>query len=90
MAMQRRYRQRQPVRGYTLRSRRGKVLYVGTTNNPRRRAVEHRRSGKDGRMQVETLGLPRGFRRWEARTLARHRQQNKNRNPRYNKTRTGS
>ena len=79
------------VKGYTLRSRRGKVVYVGTTNNPRRRAVEHQKSGKYGHMQVETPGMPRGLaRRWEAARLERHRRQHKGRNPRYNKTRTGS
>ena len=96
MARRRHYRQwgskrRRAVRGYTLRNRRGKVLYVGTTNNPRRRSVEHKKSGKRGRMKVETVGMPRGLaRRWEAGRLARHRRQNKGRNPRYNKTRSGS
>ena len=79
------------MKGYTLRNRRGKVVYVGITNNPERRVIEHRRSGKNGRMKIETVGMPRGLaRRWEAGKLALHRQQNKNRNPRYNKTRSGS
>ncbi|MCQ3812530.1 MAG: GIY-YIG nuclease family protein [Acidimicrobiia bacterium] len=61
--MARRWRtgRRRSVRGYTMRNRRGKVVYVGTTNNPRRRAVEHQKSGKYGHTQVETVGMIRGF-----------------------------
>ena len=79
-----------PVRGYTLRSRRGRVKYVGITNNPRRRAAQHRRSGKRGKMRVETGPLSRRrARRWEGARLARHRRKTGGRNPRYNKTRDG-
>ena len=42
------------VRGYTLRGRNGKINYVGTTNNPGRRAGEHKSDGKSGRLQTET------------------------------------
>ena len=48
-------------RGYTLRGRNGKINYVGTTNNPGRRAGEHKSNGKTGRLQTET-GLCRGER----------------------------
>ena len=34
------------VRGYTLRGKNGKIDYVGTTNNPGRRAGEHKSEGK--------------------------------------------
>ena len=78
------------VRGYTLRDRWGRVKYVGITNNPRRRASEHRRSGKRGEMRVETGSLSReGARRWERARLAGHRKRAGGKNPRYNKTRDG-
>lgn len=79
------------MKGYTLRNRRGRVVYVGISNNPRRRAAQHKKSGKRGRMKVETVGMPRVIaRRWEAARLKRHRRDNRGRNPRYNKTRSGS
>ena len=34
------------VRGYTLRDSKGRIKYVGVTNNPRRRAAEHRAGRK--------------------------------------------
>ena len=78
------------MRGYVIRGRGGRTNYVGITNNPRRRAAEHRRSGKRGRLQVVTGGMPRGkARRWEATKLARFRKSNRGRNPTYNKTRSG-
>ena len=78
------------MRGYTIRGAGGRVKYVGITNNPSRRAAEHRRSGKRGRLQVETGGMSRGSaRRWEGAKLARFRKRNKGLNPRYNKTRSG-
>ena len=53
------------LRGYTIRGRGGRVKYVGITNNPSRRAAQHRRSGKRGQLRVETGGLSRGkARRW--------------------------
>ena len=81
---------RRPVRGYTLRDRRGRVTYVGITNNPRRRASQHRSSGKRGRLRVETGAMSRGTaRRWEGARLSGYRSRNRGRNPRYNKTRSG-
>ena len=81
---------RRPVRGYTIRGRSGKVKYVGITNNPGRRAVQHRRSGKRGQLQVETSGMSRGkARRWEGTRLARFRKSDRGRNPTYNKTTSG-
>ena len=63
---------------------------MGVTNNPRRRASEHRRSGKRGKLRVETGSLSRkGARRWEGARLARHRKKTGGKNPRYNKTRDG-
>lgn len=78
------------MRGYTIRGKGGRVKYVGITNNPRRRATQHRRSGKRGRLQVETGGMSRGkARRWEGTRLARFRKSNRGKNPNYNKTRSG-
>ena len=78
------------VRGYTLRDSKGRIKYVGVTNNPRRRAAEHRRDGKRGKLKVETRPMPRGFaRHWEKRKLARHRKTHRGRNPVHNKTRSG-
>ena len=78
------------VRGYTLRGRGGRVNYVGISNNPRSRAVQHRRAGKSGRLRVETGGMSRkSARRWEGTRLAGHRRRHDGKNPRYNKTRSG-
>ena len=78
------------MQGYTIRGRGGRVKYVGITNNPRRRASQHRREGKRGRLQVETGGMSRRqARRWEGGRLARFRKSNRGRNPTYNKTRSG-
>ena len=78
------------VRGYTLRDSKGRIKYVGVTNNPRRRAAEHKRDGKRGKLKVETRRMPRGFARyWEKRKLARHRKTHRGRNPVHNKTRSG-
>jgi len=78
------------VRGYTLRGKGGRINYVGITNNPRRRAAQHRSSGKRGRLRVETGAMSRGAaRRWEGARLAGYRNRNRGRNPRYNKTRSG-
>ena len=76
--------------GYTLRGKGGRTNYVGITNNPSRRAAQHRRAGKRGRLKVETGGMSRGkARRWEGAKLARFRKSNRGRNPTYNKTRSG-
>ena len=78
------------MRGYTIRGRGGRVKYVGITSSPRRRAVEHRHSGKRGRLKVETGGMSRQkARRWEGARLARFRKSNRGRNPTYNKTKSG-
>lgn len=62
------------VRGYTLRGRNGRVRYVGVTNSPIRRAAQHRRSGKTGKMKVETRSLSRTEAlSWERRRLAAYR-----------------
>lgn len=77
---------------YAIKDRRGKSTYYGTTNNPRRRAAEHRKSGKLGKgdkLVVETRAIPRkSAERVEAAKLSAHRRQHR-RNPKHNTTRDG-
>ncbi len=78
------------VRGYTLRGSNGKVNYVGTTNNPARRAAEHAAEGKRGQLQPETRPMSRGAaERWEANRLSTYRSNHGGKNPPQNKTRNG-
>lgn len=77
---------------YSIKDRRGNSTYYGTTNNPRRRAAEHRKSGKLGKgdkLVVETRAIPRkSAERVEGAKLSTHRQQH-GRNPKHNTTRDG-
>ena len=77
---------------YAIKDRRGNSTYSGTTNNPRRRASEHRKSGKFGKgdqLVVETRAITRkSAERVEAAKLASHRRQHR-RNPKHNTTRDG-
>ena len=83
MAYRRQRRRQRPVYGYTIRNRRGRVQYVGTTNNPRRRAAQHRKAGKRGRLKVQSKHRSRrAARQWERKRLASHRRRNRGRNPR--------
>ena len=78
------------VRGYTLRDRKGRIRYYGTSNNPSRRATEHKQAGKRGKMKVETRPMSRAkARRWEAGRLAGYRRNHRGKNPVHNKTRSG-
>ena len=78
------------TQGYTLRGRNGRINYVGTTNNPSRRAGEHKADGKSGRMQTETKPTSRGAaERWEANRLQTYRDNHGGRNPKHNKTKDG-
>ena len=78
------------VQGYTLRGKNSRVDYIGVTNNPSRRAGEHKRDGKRGSMRVETLSMSRASaRRWESAKLATYRQNHGGKNPRHNQTRSG-
>ena len=78
------------VRGYTLRGRYGKINYVGTTNNPGRRAGEHKSDGKSERLQTETRPTSRGAaERWEANRLKTYRDNHGGKNPPHNKTTDG-
>ena len=77
---------------YAIKDRQGKSTYYGTTNNPRRRAAEHRKSGKLGkgdRLVVETRAIHRkSAEKVEAAKLASHRRQHR-RNPIHNTTKDG-
>ena len=76
--------------GYILRGRYGRINYVGVTNNPERRANEHKQAGKQGILKVETGPmLPTSAKRWEARRLETYRRNHSGRNPRHNRTRSG-
>ena len=78
------------VRGYSLRDGKGRPTYFGVTNDPGRRATEHKRDGKRGKLNVETRPMSRGYARsWEKRKLARHRKMHHGRNPVHNRTRSG-
>ena len=94
MAGTSRYRRKaqkgRPVWGYTLRGRNGRVRYVGLTNNPSRRAAQHRRDGKTGRMTLEARHVRRSVAlNWERSRLAAHRRHHGGKNPSLNKTRNG-
>lgn len=83
-------RSRNKSQVYTLRGKRNEVNYVGETNNPQRRAAEHKQDGKSGRMQVESRPMTRtAARRLEKRRLATYRRTHQGKNPPYNKTRDG-
>ena len=66
-----------------------KTTYIGKTTDPARRAAEHRRDGKSGKMRVEkSFSSHRAARRSEASRLSSFRRSN-GRNPRHNKTKSG-
>jgi predicted GIY-YIG superfamily endonuclease len=70
--------------------KRGKAVYIGTTNNPRRRNAEHSRSGKDyDHMKVTSPRLSKSEAgRRETRNLRSYKKATK-RKPKYNKTADG-
>ena len=72
---------------YAIKSRRGTTKYIGTTNNPSRRATEHRETGKLGRgdkLEVQSRAIYRkSAERVEAAKLSSHRRQH-GRNPKHN------
>ena len=80
-----------PVRGYTLRGRNGRIRYFGVTGNPSRRAAQHKRDGKTGKMRVETTHVNRtAALKWERQKLSAYRRRHGGKNPPLNKTRSGS
>jgi len=78
------------VSGYTLRGKNGRITYVGVTNNPKRRAEEHRKSGKTGTLKVERQHNSRSDAlKWERNKLGTYRRYHEGKNPPLNKTRNG-
>ena len=77
---------------YSIKDSKGRTKYIGTTNNPSRRATEHRESGKLGRgdkLVVETKPVARtSAENVEKGKLYSHRQQH-GRNPKHNRTNDG-
>ena len=66
-----------------------RATYFGLTKYPRRRAAQHQRDGKKGRMKIEaSFSSYRAARRSEASRLFNFRRKH-GRNPRYNKTDSG-
>ena len=77
---------------YSLYNSRGKRTYVGSTNNPERRAAQHVRSGKlkrGGKLVVESEPMSRNTaERLEAKKIAGYRRRT-GRLPAHNKTSDG-
>ena len=77
---------------YSIKTSRGKTKYIGTTNNPRRRAAEHSKSGKlrkGDKFVVETRAVSRkSAESVEAGKLRTHRRQH-GQNPKHNTTNDG-
>lgn len=77
---------------YAVKGRGGQTKYIGSTNNPTRRAAEHRKSGKmqpGDKLQVQSRAISRG----KAESLERGRLQGHRRehgrNPKHNVTSDG-
>ena len=77
---------------YSIKTRKGNTKYIGMTNNPTRRAAEHKKAGKLGRgdkLVVETKAVQRkSAERVEAAKLASHRRRHGS-NPKHNTTNDG-
>ena len=77
---------------YAVQTQSGKTTYIGSTNNPTRRAAQHQQNGKMGtgdRLVVQSRPISRAkAERLESGRLHGHRQEN-GRNPRHNATRDG-
>ena len=80
------------VVAYSIYNSGGKRTYVGTTNNPERRAGEHRKTGKlarGGKLVVESKRMPRqAAERLEAKKIRGYKQR-VGRLPKDNKTSDG-
>lgn len=64
-----------------------KVVYRGMTNNPEKRAQEHRDEGKDFDCLVPTSRkmTPEGAKKRESESLEKYRRGHGGKNPKYNK-----
>ena len=80
------------VKVYSLYDSKGKRTYVGSTNNPARRASEHAKSGKlakDGKLKVESKSLSRqAAQRLEAKKIQGYRHRTGSL-PKFNRTANG-
>ena len=80
------------VKVYSLYDSKGKRTYVGSTNNPARRASEHAKSGKltkGGKLKVESKTMSRqAAQRLEASKIQGYRQRTGSL-PKYNRTADG-
>ena len=77
---------------YAVKDKNGKTTYIGSTNNPARRAAQHKASDKMRRgdtLEVQSRPITRGkAERLESGRLKGHRQQH-GRNPQHNATNDG-
>ena len=77
---------------YSIKGPKGGTKYIGTTNNPRRRAAEHRETGKLGpkdKLVVETRAVLRSFaEKVEAAKLSHYRNRHGT-NPKHNTANDG-
>lgn len=65
-----------------------KTVYVGITNDPQRREIEHRNDGKRFN-KLDIVGsavTQRSAEKWEEERLATYNKNHKGKGPRYNKT----
>ncbi len=78
---------------YRLVDKQGNTKYIGMTNNPAARQIEHLQSGKmkaGDRMEIQSRAVDRNkAERLESGRLHGHRQSNQGKNPSGNKTRDG-
>ena len=78
---------------YSIQDQGGNTKYIGTTNNPSRRASEHRESGRlqqGDHLQVQTSPISQSAaERVERAKLADHRRTHGGQNPRHNTTNDG-
>ena len=77
---------------YAVKGKNGQTKYIGKTNNPRRRAVQHRESGKMGpndKLEVQSKAISHGkAERLESGRLKGYRQEHGH-NPQHNTTNDG-
>jgi len=77
---------------YSIKGGDGQTKYIGTTNNPSRRAGQHKKSGKlepGDRLVVETRPTSRTKAERVEKAKLKSFRQNNGRNPQYNKTNDG-
>ena len=59
---------------YTLRGSNNEILYYGITNNPKRRAAEHKAAGNPGKMRIEGPRVTRATAlKWEPERIIQYR-----------------